>query len=100
MQLTKIKIVIQLKHLSNLWKSLDVSLINYEVSLTLTWSKNYVLTDLIKTAANPNANPTAVAIAPPTDATFKKTDTKLYVPVVALSAENDSKLSGKNKDRS
>ena len=28
---------------------------------------------------------------PPTNATFKITDTKLYVPVVTLSAENDNK---------
>ena len=28
----------------------------------------------------------------PTDATFKITDTKLYVPVVALSREDDNKL--------
>ena len=32
------------------------------------------------------------AINNPTGATFKITDTKLYVPVVTLSAENDNKL--------
>ena len=31
-------------------------------------------------------------IVPPSGATFKITDTKLYVPVVTLSKENDTKL--------
>ena len=38
---------------------------------------------------NAGANPAIVA---PSDATFKITDTKLYVPVVTLSKENDKKL--------
>ena len=38
---------------------------------------------------NPLANPAIVA---PTDVEFKRTDTKLYVPVVTLSKENDIKL--------
>ena len=39
-------------------------------------------------------NPTITA---PTDATVKIKDTKLYVPVVTLSAENDNKLLGQLK---
>ena len=38
---------------------------------------------------NPLANPAIVA---PTEVEFKITDTKLYVPVVTLSKENDIKL--------
>ena len=38
------------------------------------------------------ARGTRVAINAPTNATFKITDTKLYVPVVTLSTENDKKL--------
>ena len=34
------EVVIPLKHLSNFWKSLNIPLINYEVELILTWSKN------------------------------------------------------------
>ena len=56
-----------------------MSLINCEVSLILTWSKNCALTDLIKRAADPNVNPAVVAIAPVTDATFKIIDTKLLL---------------------
>ena len=63
-------------------------LIKCEVSLTLTWSKNCVLTDITTTDAQGD-NP---AIAAPTGATFKIKDTKFYIPVVTLSAENDNKL--------
>ena len=81
-------------------------LINCEVSLTLTWSENCVLiskaTVLISKAtreADPDANPAVDEINNPTNATFKITDTKLYIPVVTLSAENDNKLLGQLKAR-
>ena len=35
-----VKFVVSLKHLSNIWRTLDMPLINCEVSLTLTWSEN------------------------------------------------------------
>ena len=41
---------------------------------------------------DPKANPPVLEIRAPTGATFKITDTKLYVPVVTLSTEDDSKL--------
>ena len=67
-------------------------LINCEISLTLTWSENCVLTD-IKTqtaAAAQGDNPARERIDAPTNATFKITDTKLYVPVVTLSTKDDN----------
>ena len=69
-------------------------MINCEVSLTLTWSKNCVLTDMITHAAVPaQGNVTEIpAIAAPTNATFAITNCRLYVPVVTLSAENGNKL--------
>ena len=70
------EIVIPLKHLSSFWRSLDILLINFEVELILTWSKNCVLADM--TPAN----------HPPGELSFKITDIKLYVPVVTLSKEN------------
>ena len=42
----KVEITVPLKHLSNFWKTLDISLINCEVSLTLSWSANCVITSL------------------------------------------------------
>ena len=51
-------------------------LINCKIELSLNWIKNCMLT----TAANASS------------ATFKITDAKLYVPVVALSTEDNAKL--------
>ena len=83
-----------LKHVSNFWRTLDMSLINCEVSLTLTWSKNSVLTDLITKASTPaqGDSPARPVIAAPTGATFKVSDTNLYVLVVTLSPANDNRL--------
>ena len=74
------EVVIPLKHLSNCWTTLNIPLINCEIELILTWSKICALADM--TAAN----------NPPTKLEFQKADTKLYVPVVTLSKENDKKL--------
>ena len=82
------EIVIPLKHLSNFWRNLNIPLINCEVELILTWSKNCVLADM----TTRNAEGDNPAIVAPSGATFKITDTKLYVPVVTLSTENDKKL--------
>ena len=38
-----IKIMISLKCLSNFWRTLEMSLINCEINLILTWYKNYVI---------------------------------------------------------
>ena len=67
-------------------------LTNCQVSLTLTWSENCVLTDITKqTARAPQGdNPARPAIRAPTSATFKITDTKFYVPVVTLSPKDDN----------
>ena len=59
------------------------------------WSlknRNCVLIDIITQAANPNVDPAIPAINASTNATFKITDTKLYVPVVTLSIEDENKL--------
>ena len=80
------EVVIPLKHLSNFWRSLNIPLINCEVELILTWSKNCVLADM---TVDEDADPAIVA---PSGAKFKIADTKLYVPVVTLSKENDTKL--------
>ena len=60
-------------------------LINCEVSLTLTWSENCVITSLERRAITNTRIDTS-----PTSTTFKITDTKLYVPVVTLSTKDDN----------
>ena len=66
-----------------------IPLINCEITLVLSWYKEYVLVD------RAHRGPPAAAanrINSPTSAKFEITDCKLYVSVVTLSAENDSKL--------
>ena len=81
-----------LKLLCNFWRSLNIPLINCEVELILTWFKNCVLIDKSTRDANYNANPRVSEINNPENATFQITDAKLYVPVVTLSKENNTKL--------
>ena len=84
--------VVPVKYLSNFWKALDMPLIHCKVSLTLTWSANCVLTTKSYREDYPDANPAVAEINDPANATFKTKDTKLYVRVVTLSAQDDNKL--------
>ena len=45
------EIVVPLKHLSNFWRTLNIALINCEIELILTWSKNCALADMTVRAA-------------------------------------------------
>ena len=87
-----IEIVVPLKYLGNFWRTLDVLLINCEVSLTLTWSENCVITSKATREADADADPAVAGINTPTGTSFKITNCILYVPAIALSAENDNKL--------
>ena len=87
-----VEIAVSLKFLSNSWRTLDIPLVICEVSLILTLSENCVTTSNATREADPDADPAVAEINNPTSATFKINDTKLYVPVVILSAENDNKL--------
>ena len=71
------EIMVPLKYLSNFWRTLEILLINCEVNLILTWSSicAFVSTNI----QNQNA-------------TFAKTSTKLYVPVVTLSTQENTKF--------
>ena len=81
-----VTIAIPLKSLGNFWSSLDIQLINCEITLILSWYKECVL------VGRAFRGPPAAAINSPTSAKFEITDCKLYVPVVTLSGENDNKL--------
>ena len=66
-----VKVVVPLKCLSNFFRSLEMPLINCKIKLNLTWKKECVLsTDAC-------------------DAVFIINDTKMYVPVVTLSKEDN-----------
>ena len=90
----EVEFSVPLKCLSNFLKNLNILLINYEVNLSLTWSKNCVLTDMTTHNAIPEQGdvPAILAINARIGATFKITDTKLYVLVVTLPTKADNKL--------
>ena len=69
-----VEIIVPLKYLSNFWRTLKMSLIICEVNLEITWSRDYVIT-----------NSTG-------EGKFAITETKLYVPVVTLSTQDNVKL--------
>ena len=85
----EVTIAIPLKYLGNFWRSLDIPLINCEITLILSWYKECVLVGRAE-----RGPPAAAAnrINSPADAKFEITNCKLYVSVVTLSAENDNKL--------
>ena len=66
-----VKVVVPLKYLSNFFRSLEMPLINCKIKLNLTWKKECVL-------STDNGN-----------AVFIINDTKMYVPVVTLSKEDN-----------
>ena len=71
--------MVPLKYLSNFWRTHEMPLINCEVKPDLTWSSTCVITN--STGAGRFAIP----------------DTKLYVPVVTLSTQENTKLLQKLK---
>ena len=84
------EIAIPLKYLSNFWRNLDMPLINCEVSLTLSWHENCVITS--KVTRKGDITTATVRINNPTNAVFEITGCKLYVPVSTLLAEKDNEL--------
>ena len=75
-----VKVVVPLKYLINFFRSLEMPLINCKIKLNLTWKKECVLS---------NQDGAAVFII---------NDTKMYVPVVTLSKEdNEDFIEQQNK---
>ena len=69
-----IEIIVPLKYLSHFWRTLEIPLINCEGSLILTWSSTCV----ISSAAG--------------ETKFKITGTKLSIPLVVSSTQDNAKL--------
>ena len=74
MNAKNVEIIVPLKYLSNFQRTLEIPLINCEVNLMLTWSKDCVITNSTGTGK------------------FTINDTKLYVPFVTLSTQGNAKL--------
>ena len=69
-----VEIIVPSKYLSDFWRTLEIPLINCEVNLELTWSRDCVNTN--STGKEKLAIP----------------ERKFYVPVVTLSTQDNTKL--------
>ena len=69
-----VEIAAPLIYSSNFWRALEMPLINCEIKLILARSENCVISSVNRKTK------------------FKITDTKLYVPVVTLSTQDNAKL--------
>ena len=69
-----VEIAVPLKYFSHFWRTLEMALIICEINLILTWSSTCVITN--STGAG----------------TFAIIDTKLFVPAVTLSTQDNAKL--------
>ena len=67
----------RLKYLSNIWRTFEIPLIIFEISLDLNWSENCVMVTTNLAAQTPS---------------FSINDTKLYVPAETLSTQDNTKL--------
>ena len=76
-EMNNIEIMIALRYLSKFQRTLENSLINCEVNLTLTWSESCVIA--YTNIANQGVQ-------------LEIKDAKLYVPVITLSIEDNEKL--------
>ena len=69
-----VKTAVLLNYLSNFWRSLEMPLINCKIHLELYWSKDCVMSNVVKATE------------------FKITNTKLYVPIVIFPSKDNTKL--------
>ena len=74
-EINDVEIMVPLKYLSNFWRTLEMPVINCEIELILTWSKNSVIIS------------TNIANQIPT---FAITETTLHVSVVTLSTQDNA----------
>ena len=68
--------MVPLKYLSNFWRTREMPLINCEIEYILNWSRDCVVITNVDDQVP----------------TFTITETNLYVPVVTLSTQDNSKL--------
>ena len=69
-----VEIAESLKYLNNFWRTLEIPLINCEINVIVIWSVDCIILSATETTK------------------FATTYTKLYVPVVALSAQGNAKI--------
>ena len=67
----------RLKYLRNIWRTFEMPLIIFEISLDRNWSENCAMVATNLAAQTPS---------------FSITDTKLYVPAETLSTQDNTNL--------
>ena len=79
-----VKLVVPLKYIRNFFRSLEMPLVNCKIDLELTWHKDCMISSV---------NAAAGQVV-----SFMITNTKLYVPVVTLSTEDNNNLTKQLND--
>ena len=79
-----------MNYLSNFWRYLNLSLINCQIELDLSWLRNNIISEISRAVLVAGANPAATATI--TSTTFQINNAKSYVPVVTFSINNNFKL--------
>ena len=74
--------------MSVFWRFLNLALINCEIELDLRWTENFMISGITRTAPVDGDN--LVGATETKGATFQINDTKLYVPVVILSINDNT----------
>ena len=93
-----VEVVAPLRYLSNLWRSLDLSLINCEIELHLSWTKElqylkYLVIPRIPWNQDAIIAPVQEVQEIPTTATiFQINNANLYAPVVTFSIDDNIKF--------
>ena len=73
-----VKLVVPLQYLSNFFRSLEMPVVNCKIDLELTWHKDFMISSVDAAAGQV--------------VSFMITNTKLYVPVVTLSTNDNTNL--------
>ena len=79
-----VKLVVPLKYMSNFFRSLEMPLVNCKIDLELTWHKDCMIS---------SANAAASQVV-----SFMITSTKLYLPIVTLSTNDNTNLTKQLND--
>ena len=79
-----VKLVVPLKYISNFFRSLEMPLVSCKFDLELTWHKDCMISSVDAAAGHV--------------VSFMITNTKLYVPIVALSTKDNNNLTKQLND--
>ena len=91
------EVVVLLKYLTHFCRSLDLPLINSVIELNLRWSKSFAISEISRTFRAAGDPLVQLVVTATTGGTFQINNTKLYVPVVSLSINDNIIFLGNTK---